>query len=359
MNTTLKVLTYPDYRSGNFYQRLLEEELYSLNVILTYPDAKFTPFIFTKSVLKNKIDIIHIHWINPFVSTNLFKFLALIFIFIADITFVKYFQKKNIVWTVHNTYTHECKYQKLELILRKYLASISKYIFCHSISAKNEISKEYGISLSKVQVIPHGNYIDCYDNKINKNESRKKLKINGNDFVYLFFGQIRPYKGIEDLIEAFNLLNVNNTKLLIVGVPKDYYLENWIYSMSKNNKNIIFIPKFIPDNDIQIYMNASDVVVLPFKKILTSGSAVLALSFGKSIIAPDVASLGEILDDEGSILYDSSDYQSLLEAMKKALDSNVEKKGLHNLQIAKNLQWEQIAIKTHDIYKKCIVESKK
>jgi glycosyltransferase involved in cell wall biosynthesis len=279
-------------------------------------------------------------------------------LFVSDVALVKAIQKKSIVWTVHNTYTHECKHPKLELFLRKYLSYTSKYIFCHSISAKKEISEEYRINPSKIQVVPHGNYIGCYDNKIDMYESRKKLNISQNDFVYLFFGQIRPYKGLEDLIEVFNTLKADNIKLLIVGKPKDNNIENWIKSLSKTNRNIIPVLKFIPDADIQIYMNASDVVVLPFKKILTSGSAILALSFGKPIIAPNVASISEVLDNEGSIFYDSLNNQSLLEAMKKIQTLNVKEKGRHNLQIAKNLQWRDAAIRTYDIYKKTIMKSK-
>ncbi len=97
-------------------------------------------------------------------------------------------------------------------------------------------------------------------------------------------------------------------------------------------------------------MNAADVVVLPFQDILTSGSALLAMSFRKPIITPHIGCLSELLDSKGSFLYDPSEEEELLKAMQQALDASLDKMGLHNYDKAKHFTWNEIAQKLSELY---------
>lgn len=171
----------------------------------------------------------------------------------------------------------------MEIFSNRVLAKLWDKLFVHCLSAKETVIKLYGISNSSVEVIPHGNYIQNYENRINKTRARDQSAII-NDFVFLYFGVIRPYKGINKLIDAFDELSVQNAELLIVGNPLNEEIADGIYKKCKN-KNIKTIFKFVPDDEIQVYMNAADVIVLPYTDVLTSGTAILGMSFRKPIIA--------------------------------------------------------------------------
>ncbi|MBE9513439.1 MAG: glycosyltransferase [Chloroflexi bacterium] len=137
-------------------------------------------------------------------------------------------------------------------------------------------------------------------------------------FVYLFLGLIRPYKGVEELIDAFEKLELPNSRLLIVGRALNASYGEKISSLSRNDPAIELIPEFVPDEGIQLYMNACDVCVLPYRNITTSSAAVLALSFGRPVIAPAITSFPELITPETGILYDPSEPDALVSALQQA-----------------------------------------
>ena len=106
---------------------------------------------------------------------------------------------------------------------------------------------------------------------------------------------------------------------------------------------------------MQLYMNSADVMVFPYRDILTSGGIIMAMSFGKAIIAPYLGCISDTLDSSGSFLYDTSDKNGLLKAMREAVNSKSKMKamGRHNLDLAKKLDWESIAKSTYKVYEKC------
>ena len=160
-----------------------------------------------------------------------------------------------------------------------------------------------------IYVIPHGNYIGYYANNVSKSKARRRLGLNNENFVYLFLGLIRPYKGIEDLIDTFLKLSNTNTRLLIAGrVFGIINYESKLKESTKGNCRIKLFLDFIPDEDIQVFLNACDVFVLPYKDITTSGAALLGMSFGKPIIAPNISFFREVLTAENGILYDTEKF---------------------------------------------------
>ena len=113
--------------------------------------------------------------------------------------------------------------------------------------------------------------------------------------------------------------------------------------------------EFIPAEELQVYLNAADVVVLPYKDILTSGAAVLAMSFGKPVIAPKLGCVAELIEEGvGGFLYDPEDEDGLLNAMRKAITANLRALGEYNLQKARELDWLRAAKATLEVYQRCL-----
>ena len=350
----MKVIFIPDYRKGNPYQKLLADSLVKEGV-----DIYFSSTFSLLSILNQKPDILHIHWPHPFlIARSRKKTVFKSAIFTGKLILLKLFGIK-IVWTVHNIVNHERKFSSLELFFSKILTKLCNKLIVHCPSAKEEVIKVYGVSDSSIAVIPHGNYIQIYKNEISKAQARKQLQLSPEFITFLHFGQIRPYKGVLELIEAFKKLNYPQAKLLIAGRPLNNEVANAVMRRCIGVKHIRTIFKFIPDDEIQIYMNAADIIVLPYRDILTSGAVILAMSFGKPVIAPAIGCIPDVLDSEGSILYDPSEKESLLKAMKQALDADLKKMGEHNFGLAKHLRWDKIAKRTYEVYQECLKEKEK
>lgn len=355
----MKVIFIPDYRRGNSYQTNLAHSLKKQGISI-YFSPEFHPKRITGLVAIIQVvskcwrpDILHVHWSDPFlVADN--KFMAFVKSagFICELLLLKLFGTK-IVWTVHNVIGHEDK-SELQLLFTKLLAKLNNRLISHCPSANIEIMKLYGKDLP-ITVIPHGNYIKQYKNEITYLQARDKLGLDEKDIVFLHFGYIRPYKGILELINAFKKLDHPRARLLIVGRSSDTKITTDIYNSCNDDGRIKNILKFIPDDDIQIYMNAADVVVLPYKDILTSGTVILSMSFGKPIIAPAIGCIADTIDEKGSFLYNTED--GLFEAMKNIL--NIDRKtlldmGKYNLKLAEQFGWDEIGKRTYNVYQECL-----
>ena len=295
------IIFYPDWSNSNAYQKLLYYNLSNLYDIKIYG---FNPNQFTKEHLEKYAKyakVLHLHWINALFEIN--DDLSIIN-FLEN---VKYAKKigYTIVWTVHNFISHESEDIQKEIQIRKKLSQIVDCILVHGKFAKDTIEQEYGVDSRKINIIPHGHYKGYYKNTISKSDARAKLNINESDYVFLFFGNVRSYKGLKELIESFILVNKKyaNSSLIIAGRALDKDVATFVVDKSKEHHKIFPFLYFIPDDEVQIYFNASDIVVLPFKNILTSGSALLAISFYKPIIVPSKGLLPELVNKNTGYLF--------------------------------------------------------
>ncbi|ALK05340.1 Glycosyltransferase involved in cell wall bisynthesis [Methanosarcina thermophila] len=199
-------------------------------------------------------------------------------------------------------------------LLRK---NLDAYI-THSESDKELIAKRYSISPEKIHVIPHGLY-DQYGDLLDIKEARRSLSIKDN-FVILSFGLIRRYKGIPYLIRAFEQLPpeiLEKSRLLIVGEiweDRKELLDQIKASPSYNR--ITLINEYIPDDKVNLYFSAADVVVLPYLRASQSGIAHIAMSFGKPVIVSEVGGLKESMAKyKGTFFVPPGDVDSIRNAI--------------------------------------------
>ena len=175
--------------------------------------------------------------------------------------------------------------------------------------------------IQKCVTIPHGSYVGVYPNNISQEEARKKLGLREDKFIYLFLGQIRDYKGVDVLLDAYSRVRTENTILVIAGVCRDPELRKLLNNSADDST--VWHDGLVSDDVLQNYFNAVDVAVLPFKKIITSGSALLALSFGKAVIIPTMGDLSK-LPSSISYVYNPTQVNGLKEAMELALSNKTE-----------------------------------
>ena len=153
--------------------------------------------------------------------------------------------------------------------------------------------------------VPHPLY-DNFGSAVSKSEARKKLNIEENIPVILFFGFIRKYKGLDLLLKAMKLLQKPNSelrtpdyRLLIAG---EFYDDKNQYNQLINELGIkdslILRTDFIPDSEVKYYMCAADVVVQPYRNATQSGVTPLAYHFEKPMIVTNVGGLPDLVPNE-------------------------------------------------------------
>jgi glycosyltransferase involved in cell wall biosynthesis len=182
-------------------------------------------------------------------------------------------------------------------VMGKLIRKLATHYVVHSEADRELIGRIYKIPKEKISIIPHG----IYDHYEKVDNAREKLKTK-EDFVILFFGLLRPYKGVKYLIKAFEMLPeevISKSRLLIVGETWEDRESVKIAEESPCRDKITIINRYVPDDEVSLYFSASDVVVLPYTRASQSGVAHIAMSFGLPIIATNVGGLKESLSGYG------------------------------------------------------------
>ena len=194
--------------------------------------------------------------------------------------------------------------------------------------------------------VPHPLY-DNFGEKINKEEARKKLNIDTDDRVILFFGFIRKYKGLDILLQAMKLLkqipSVQNIKLLIAG---EFYEDAANYTALLNNDAIkdklIIHTEFIPDSMVKYYLCAADCVVQPYRNATQSGVTPLAYHFEIPMIVTNVGGLPSLVPDKKVGLVAEPNAESIAEKVKEYFDLGEEFFLPHLREEKKKYSWDNI-----------------
>ena len=310
------------------------------------------------NVIRNfRVDIIHLHWQHRLLlADSKLKTIIKSLLFICQVLVVKALGTK-VVWTVHNLQNHEQKHKELELFFSSIIARLADAIIAHCEAANREIQIVFNVKENeKIAVVPQGNYLNVYKNSVSQNDARNRLNLSPTDLAFVYFGRIRLYKGLLELIESFQKLDSSHVKLIIVGEPGYEHFGKLLSKKAREDTNIQLILQFIPDDEVQIYLNAADIMVLPYRDVLNSGAAILGMSFGKAIIAPHLGCMSDVLGDSGGFLYDPGKEDGLLNAMRNALASRAKLRemGNYNLRLAKKLDWRDIAESTYRVYQRCL-----
>lgn len=136
-------------------------------------------------------------------------------------------------------------------------------------------------------------------------EARRTLGLHGN--VALFFGHVRPFKGLDIALRAWPLLHTRVT--LVVAGEAWWKGEQQYRQLAKGLDNVRLDFRFIPDAEIATYFAACDVVLAPYRIEAQSGVALTALHFARPVIASDAGGLPEIIEPE--MLFPSEDHVAL------------------------------------------------
>ncbi len=297
-----------------------------------------------RTCLIQRPDVIHLDWIQSYYfaqrswQTYIRSFVFILEIFLLRMTSVK------LIWTIHNLYPHNALPSRVQRLVRSYFAKECTLVRVFSETTKEDVCHNFNVEPAKVFVVPEGSYIDHYPNTYSNNEAKSSLGLSHFSRVLLFIGGISEYKGVPDLIDAFNAIE-NETKagslLLIAGKVKGGNLLQEINHAIKGKVDVKLVDEFVSDEDIDLFLNASDLVVLPFKAITNSGSVILAMGYGKPIVTLAGSAVVARLSHQKNLLFKRS--ESLKSKLEEVINMSSEELmaiGKNNASAASKLRWE-------------------
>lgn len=208
---------------------------------------------------------------------------------------------RRIVMTVHNVNVRkrDGRDSALNRTTLRIQYHACDHLFVHTEEMKRDLIDNFAVSAESVSVIPFGINSTVPDTDLTNAEARSRLGLRTDEQVLLFFGNIAPYKGVEYLIEALELLEsgLPRLRLIIAGRPKG--AESYWRSLNERieasglGPRVIRRIEYIPDAETELYFKAADTLILPYTNVFQSGVLFLAYNFGLPVIVADIASMKE------------------------------------------------------------------
>jgi glycosyltransferase involved in cell wall biosynthesis len=300
-----------------------------------------------------KADVIHFHWLHPYMlRSSRLGSLGRGLRFLAEVVALRVAGTR-IVWTVHNLQNHARHQVGLERWFTRRFVRLVHQAIAHCSAGRAVAEAAFGLKdPARWAVIPHGSYVGHYADTVSRSDARRSLGLADGELVLLFLGRILPYKGILELVQEFRTHAPSDARLVIAGKPGDESSLPTIADAAAGHPGIRLHPGYVPDDQVQTFMRAADVVVQPFRDILTSSSVVLAMSFGKAVVAPARGCIPDTLGPDGGIVYPPDDPQGLGNALFEVYRRRNEltAMGEANRRRTEEWTWDRVAAETVRVY---------
>ncbi len=313
---------HPDFRSTNPYQDLLYQALDRSTLIAPVASA-FDVTALDLAAARNVSYVHHLHWTSTILGDAFDR---------ADadrrrVAFVDELDRirrhgASVVWTVHNELPHECAYPDIELQMRRQIAERCDAIHVMCEHSRAIAVERFGADDDIVFVAPMPAYSGHYRvSDLNPADARAALGIDHASFVHLFLGTIRPYKGIDALLDAFASIHSEDDQVaLIVAGRPDHPSVPALERRCRATPGVLAHFEEVPDDELTGWFRAADTVVLPYRTGLNSSAVLLAYSLGLPVIAPSIGCIAELLDPACAVAFDPETDGSLEAALRRGRD---------------------------------------
>lgn len=263
-----------------------------------------------------------------------------------------------VVLTAHNILPHELRF--FEAGFYRCYYHLAHAIIVHSLENRERLLEQVPrLKREKIFVIPHGNYAHFHDLELGRGEARQQLGLSLERQMVLFLGAIRPYKGVDLLLQTVRAVRLACPKAFFVvaghvlrGKREDY--EQLAATLGLGPDDLVMHFAYLTTAETIAYVCASDLVVLPYRAIYQSGVLFLASSFGRPVLATRVGSFPETIEEGGSgWLVDPGDLAGLQQALVRILQNpqKLAEAGAHARHLANTRHsWDDIARQTMRVY---------
>jgi glycosyltransferase involved in cell wall biosynthesis len=266
-----------------------------------------------------------------------------------------------VVHTVHNVLPHERYHDDVAAYGRVY--STARLLFVHSRPVRDELARLFPADKAHIVVAPHGVYTVFPRRSGSRERLRASLNIPPDSIVLLFCGGIRDYKNIDAAIAAFGQIRSEKVVLVVAGwepgdtsneLPRTRALirDAGVESRSR------LVPGFLDAETMADVFEASDVLLLPYRKSYGSGLLMLGITFGKYVVAT-APGMEEAASQYGrAILLDGDDATSVRKGIERAIELARCEPGVP-WHVPPEFNWVNIAAKSLDAIETALSNGKR
>jgi glycosyltransferase involved in cell wall biosynthesis len=251
-----------------------------------------------------------------------------------------------LVLTAHDLLPREPRPGQAQVQLR--LLRRVDAVVVHSRYGRDQLVSRLGLSADKVHVIHHG----AFEHVASGPPSPLPAPLDGVDGpVVLFFGLVRPYKGVATLLQAWR--GVTGAELWVVGRP----MVEMGPLRALASSSVRFVDRYVPEEEVQAYFRRADVVVLPYERTERfdqSGVLATALAFGKAVLLTDIGGFPEVACTGAARLVPAGDARALREALQSLVDDPAARQRLAHAASAAAAgpySWQAAARSTIELYR--------
>jgi glycosyltransferase involved in cell wall biosynthesis len=218
-------------------------------------------------------------------------------------------------------------------------------VVVHSHHGRERLVVDLGLSPERVHVIPHGAF--DYLTRLEHEEPLPPELESVEGPVVLFFGLLRPYKGVDVLLEAWR--GIGGAELWVVGMPR-MPLKTL---RARSTPSVRLFPRFVPDAQVPAWFRRADLVVLPYREIDQSGVLFTALAFGKPLLLSSAGGFPEVAETGAAELVVPGDASALHIALQRLLEDSPRREALAAAAreaAATTYSWDGIAARHLELY---------
>ncbi|QAY69515.1 glycosyltransferase family 4 protein [Xylanimonas protaetiae] len=250
-----------------------------------------------RRLLTRHVDVVHLHWPDlTFLSSHRpLAVLVRLASFFAALGVAR-LRGTRLVWTAHNLASHETRSTPaLRTLYRRLLvANIDGILTLTHDGAAAVQAAHPELGDVPTFVTPHGHYRDDYDLTVPRDRAREALDVAPGARLVVTVGQIRPYKNVPRLMEVFAQVDAPDARLAVVGKPAGGVSAATLRELAAADARIVTELAFLTGDRLALWLRAADLVVLPYRQIQNSGSALLALSADRPVLVPAIGAMTEL-----------------------------------------------------------------
>jgi beta-1,4-mannosyltransferase len=271
--------------------------------------ARFRYFSWSVAIF-GRYDVLHVHWPETLLrGRDLPRRLVrsvLMVVFLLRILL----WRTAVVRTLHNVSPHESGNRTERWLLAALDRLTSTWIVMNS----DESVSALELPEDRVFLVPHGHFREWY-----RREDRPVAEAGR----FLLFGQLRPYKGVEDLIAAFaEVPDSVGASLELAGMPVNADFAEEIRLAAQHVPRVNLRLSFLSDSELVRAILAAQIVVLPYRRMLNSGAALTALSLNRPVLVPRSETNIALAEETGEQWVQLFDWPLTSEDLVKALENS-------------------------------------
>jgi glycosyltransferase involved in cell wall biosynthesis len=311
---------FPDWRRGNPYLSMLFSRLVEIGVE-SRPTGRLTAHL-ARAAASDDPGVLNVHWTSPILArardagearAAVGRLTSLVDAFVRA--------GGRLVWTVHNVLPHDPVHVDEEVEICRLLADRAHLVHVLCDETLTAVAPHYRLDPARTVVIPHSSYAGAYPDDVTREQARRRLELDAEAQALVTLGRIRPYKGIDRLLDAVERppLDGPGLRLLVAGLEGTGPGMRELVDRLAATPRVVSRAHRVARRDVQVWMRAADLAVLPFTGILNSGSFLLAETFGLPIVAPRQGALRERDGQPHVWLFDADDFEGTLASAVRSL----------------------------------------